>query len=129
MILMLLFVATTAFALPGDPPLYGGSCDPKKFIPLESPDFPWTIPIVHKMIHEQATKMFKAKIAPYIEISPETGQEVYQRRYQSQMEAAKREAEEWERRVKDKVEKYMEVDPCPNGLGLIIRAKYLDLIW
>jgi len=73
MILMLLFVATTAFALPGDPPLHGGGCDPNTVIPLKSPDFPWAIPVVHKMIKEQAFKMFKAKIAPYIEIDPATG--------------------------------------------------------
>jgi len=73
--------------------------------------------------------MFKARIAPYIEISPETGKEIYRRRYQPQIDAIGRDVEQWERRAKDKVEKYLEVDPCPDGLGLVIRTKYLDLVW
>jgi hypothetical protein len=81
------------------------------------------------MISDQKGKMIKAKIAPYVEIDPETGKESYRRRYQPQIDAIVREADEWERRAKDKVEKYLEVDPCPDSLGLVIRAKYLDLIW
>jgi hypothetical protein len=34
---------------------------------------------------------------------------------------------EWERRAKDKVEKYAEVDPCNKEL--VIRMKYLDLLY
>jgi len=127
MILPLLFVATTAFALPGDPPLYGGSCDSETQINVNSPDFPIPLSFVHKMINEQAMKMFKAKIAHYIEIDPATGKEIYRGRYRPQVDAATREVEEWKRRAKEKVEKYAEVDPCDGSL--VIRNKYLDLIW
>lgn len=129
MTLPFLFVASIVFAFPEDPPLWGGSCDPEKSISINSPDFPYPISLVNKNIREQAIKMFKAKSAPYIEVDPKTGKESYRRKYQPQIDAASREVEEWERRTKDKVEKYVEVDPCPDGLGLIIRAKYLDLIW
>lgn len=128
MILPLLFVATIVFALPGHPPSHGGNCGPKTKLYRDSPDFPVPISIVFYMIREQKTKMFNAKIAPYIEIEPETGRELWRREYRPQIDAAFGEVEEWERRTKDKAEKYIEVDPCAD-MGLIIRAKYLDLIW
>jgi hypothetical protein len=126
MILALLFAATTAFALPGDPPL---SCDPEAKLYLKSPDFPFPISYVHKVIREQAIKMLDAKLTPYLENDPQTGEKFYRKMYQPQADAALREVEEWRRRAKDKAEKYVENDPCPDGLGLIIRQKYLDLIW
>lgn len=126
MISVLLFVATTAFALPGDPPL---SCDPEAKLYLKSPDFPWPVSLVYKTIDEQAVKMLEAKIAPYTEINPHSGEKFYRRMYQPQLDAALREVEEWKRRVKEKAEKYIENDPCPNGVGLFIRNKYIALIW
>jgi hypothetical protein len=119
----------SAFALPGDPPLWGGSCDKEKFHPFESPDFPVPVSLVHKMIREERIKLLRTKLAPYIEINSQTGKEAYRFKYQPQIDAALREVDEWERRVKDKAEKYMEVDPCPDGMGLVIRSKYADLIW
>jgi len=127
--LVLLVACTNALALQGDPPLWGGSCSPETLIDVDSPDFPLTVSVARKMIRNHALKMFKARIAPYIEISPETGKEIYRRRYQPQIDAIGRDVEQWERRAKDKVEKYLEVDPCPDGLGLVIRTKYLDLVW
>ena len=124
---ILLFVAATASALPGDPPLYGGDCDPEKRISTDDPDLPVTIAVVYKMIEEEALKMLKVKIAPYIEIDPETGKEFYRGMYQPQVDAATREVEEWQRRAKDKAEKYVEVNPCSKKL--VIRMKYLDLIF
>jgi hypothetical protein len=130
MIFPLLFVATTAFALPGDPPLWGGSCDPEKVINIKNPDFAVPVELVHKWIEERGIRMFKAKIDPFLEIDPKTGEKtIYRERHQPQVDAATREVEEWQRWAKDKAERYMEVDPCPDGMGLVIRNKYVDLIW
>lgn len=126
---ILLVACTNAFALQGDPPLWGGNCNPDSWISVDSPDFPLTVAVAHKMIRNHAYKMFKTRIAPYIEIDPKTGKEAVRAKYMPQVEVVRAEAEQWERRAKDKVEKYLENDPCPNGLGLVIRRKYLDLVW
>jgi hypothetical protein len=127
LILALLFTATTAFALPGDPPF---DCDPDAKLYLKSPDFPVFYSEVLKKIIEQRNKMLKAKISPYLETDPKTGKEFYRFRYQPQVDVAIREVDEWERRAKEKAEKYIE-NFCPNNskVGLVIRQKYLDLIW
>jgi hypothetical protein len=121
-------MATTAFALPGDPPIWGGNCDPEAEFNVNDPDFPVPIPLVHKMINDEGKRLFKAKIDPYLEVDPKTGEKsIYRGRHQPQVDVAGREVEEWKRRVKDRSEKYIEVDPCNKGL--VIRAKYVDLIW
>jgi hypothetical protein len=127
LILALLFVASNVFALPGDPPF---NCDLNAKLFLNSPDFPVFYSEVRRMIREQERKMLEAKIAPYMEIDPQTGEEIYRRRYQPQVDAALREVEEGERRAIEKAEKYVE-NFCPNSstIGLVIRKKYLDLIF
>jgi len=125
---ILLLMATTTFALPGDPPLWGGNCDPEKQFSVDDPDLPVPISLVHKMIRDEKIRIFKAKIDPYLEVNPKTGEKtVYRGRHKPQVDAAGREAEEWERRVKDRSEKYIEVEPCNKGL--VIRSKYIELIW
>jgi len=49
--------------------------------------------------------MLEAKLAPYTEIDPETGRKFYRKMYQPQADAALRELEEWERRMKEKVKR------------------------
>ena len=110
----------------GDPPF---SCNKEGIIALDDPDFPIPVRVVHEKIREETIRRLKAKIAPYTEIDPETGKEVYRRMHQPQINEALREVEEWERRVKDRAEKYIEVYTCPGVTGLVIRAKYIDLIW
>ena len=121
------FAATTAFALPGDPPLWGGKCGENAEMRLSDPDLPIPIAVVHKSISDEKSRLLRAKVSPYVEIDPKTGEEIVRAMHLPQVESALREVEEWERRTKDRAEKYIEVDPCNKGL--IIRAKYVDLIW
>ena len=129
LIVILIVIAGDAAALQGDPPLFGGSCDPNAKINIKDPNLPLTVSYVYKIIKERSNEMIRSKMAPYIEVNPETGKEVYRKKYQPEIDAIIRDVNQWERRAKDKVEKYLENDPCPNGMGLVIRAKYVDLIW
>jgi hypothetical protein len=94
---ILLFVATSAFSLPGDPPLWGGDCDDEKQFHVDDPDLPVAVSAVNTIIRNQALKMYEAKAAPYLEVDPKTGEKVYRKRYQPQIDAISREVMEWER--------------------------------
>jgi hypothetical protein len=88
---ILLFLATTAFALPGDPPLWGGDCSDEAKFHADDPDLPVAVSVVNQLIRNQSLKMYEAKAAPYLEVDPQTGNKVYKRRYQPQIDAISRE--------------------------------------
>lgn len=127
--LLSITICGNVFALQGDPPLWQGNCSPDYEMRIDSPDLPIPVSVARKMIKDRAWEMFKARISPYTKINPETGKEVYRARYQPQIDAIHKEVDQWQTRAKDKLEKYLEVDPCPNSMGLVIRQKYLDLVW